>query len=81
MHVDPDFFVRVVPHALILLVEPIEGAAHDVVKGFWRRALELDPLTLLDELEYVSPCADTIWHPASSIPGQAKQRYDSRSLG
>lgn len=80
MHVDPDFFVCVVPHALVLLMESIESATHDVVESLWWRALQLDPLTLFDKLEYVGSGANAIRHSTGGISGETKQRYDGRPL-
>ena len=48
MDVDPELFVAVIAHALVLLVKPVECARDDVVLGFDGCAIKLDPLTLLD---------------------------------
>ena len=46
--VDPKLFVTVVPNALVLLVKPVKSATNNIILSLYRRAIQLNPLTLLD---------------------------------
>ena len=74
--VDPELFVAVIAHTLVLLVKPVECARDDVVLGFDGCAIKLDPLALLDKFEYVGARTDTVRQSGGSVPGQAEQGHD-----
>ena len=60
MNIEPQLFIIVVPHALILLVKPIQGAANNIILSLERSALKFYPLAMLDELKDVSSCSNSI---------------------
>ena len=81
MKVNPKLLLRVVLDAGIFFVmQPVQGSADDVVEGPIISALHFEPLTLLNQLHDVSPCADPVGKSTRCVSRKAEQRDYGRPV-
>jgi len=80
VNIEPQLFVVIVAHALVLLVEAVEGATYDVILSLDGCPLQFDPLAVLDELENVGARPNAVWQPRDCVSNQAEQSHDRWAL-
>jgi hypothetical protein len=67
VHIYPQFFLCIIPNALILLMQSIKCSTDNIIQCFCCCAFQLDPLTLLYQFKDICSCSHTVWQSACCI--------------
>jgi hypothetical protein len=82
VHVHPEFLLGVVLHArVVLVVQAVKGPTDHGHQCLVICGVILEPLTVLDQLDYICACAHAPGQPACSVTSKTEQSNYSGPTG